>query len=68
MSIFTSLIGSRLVSGLGALAIAGSVAGGTVAASANDNPVREIRHELRDSTKAEREAIKQLVKGLEGGG
>jgi Spy/CpxP family protein refolding chaperone len=66
----TSLIGTRLLTGIGALAIAGSVAGGTVAASkaehdaAKDNPVRELRHELRDETKAERDAIVELRKQL----
>ncbi|WP_146155641.1 hypothetical protein [Enhygromyxa salina] len=64
----SSLIANRLVTGLGALAIVGSLAGGTAIAAKpapkNDNPVRELRHEMRDQSKAEREQTKELRKQL----
>ena len=72
MSIAT-LFGTRIATSLGALAIAGSLAGGTAVAAnsgaearteAKDNPVRDIRHELRDATKAEREEIKDIRRQL----
>ena len=59
MSIST-LIGSRLLSGIAAFAISGSLLGGTAIASQPDSPVREIRHEVRDQSKAQRDEIKQL--------
>lgn len=61
MSIST-LIGTRLLSGIGALALVGSLAGGTAIAAKGDadKPGSELRHELRDQTKAEREQIKDL--------
>lgn len=65
MSIST-LIGTRILSGIGALALTGSIVGGTAMASApaKDNPVRELHHELRDASKAERDEIKTLRKQL----
>ena len=63
-----SILGARLVTGIGALAIAGSVAAGSGAAQANGakgddhHAVRELRHELRDQSKPEREAIVALRK------
>ena len=58
-----SLIGTRIATSLGALALAGSVAGGA-AVAAKDNPIRELRHELRDQTKDERAEIEELRKQL----
>jgi Skp family chaperone for outer membrane proteins len=62
----SSLIGTRIFSGIGALALTGSILGGTaVAASpAKDNPIREMHHQLRDDSKAERDEIKDLRKQL----
>ncbi|PRP97130.1 Spy/CpxP family protein refolding chaperone [Enhygromyxa salina] len=61
MSIST-MIGTRLLSGIGALALVGGLAGGTAIAAKGDadKPSQELRHELRDQTKSERDAIKQL--------
>jgi uncharacterized membrane protein len=55
----SSLIGSRLLSGIAALALSGSLVG-TALASEPDHPIREIRHEVRDQSKVQREEIKQL--------
>ena len=67
MSIISSH-GTRLVTGIGALAIAGSVAAGSGAAAApkgdDHHAVRELRHELRDQSKPEREAIVALRKSM----
>ena len=65
MSIST-LIGTRLLTGIASLAVAGSLAGGTaMAAKGNaDKPGNELRHELRDQTKADRDEIKDLRKQL----
>jgi hypothetical protein len=65
MSIST-LFGTRLLSGLGALALTGTLAGGTALAGApaKQHEVRDLHHEVRDSTKAEREEIKALRKQL----
>ncbi|MCA9696900.1 MAG: periplasmic heavy metal sensor [Myxococcales bacterium] len=63
-----SILGTRLVTGIGALAIAGSVAAGSGAAAApkgdDHHAVRELRHELRDQSKPEREAIVALRKSM----
>jgi chromosome segregation ATPase len=70
----TTLFGTRLLSGLGALAIAGSVAGGTALAGepneaagkgkGKGNEVSEARHELKDRIEPEREAIAELRRQL----
>lgn len=59
MSIST-LIGSRLLSGIAAFALTGSLVGATAVAAQPDNPVRELRHDLRDQSKAQRDEVKQL--------
>jgi hypothetical protein len=56
----SSLIGSRLLSGIAAFALTGSLMGGTAIASQPDSPIRELRHDVRDQSKAQREEIKQL--------
>jgi Spy/CpxP family protein refolding chaperone len=56
----SSLIGSRLLSGIAAFALTGSLVGGTAVAAEPDNSIREIRHDVRDQSKAQREEIKQL--------
>ena len=56
----STLIGSRLLSGIAAFALTGSLVGGTAIAAQPDSPVREIRHEVRDQSKAQRDEIKQL--------
>ncbi|MFO7561168.1 MAG: hypothetical protein R6X02_00890 [Enhygromyxa sp.] len=56
----SSLIGSRLVLGLSAFALSGSLVGSTAMAAKSNHPVQEIRHEVRDQSKAQREEIKQL--------
>jgi Spy/CpxP family protein refolding chaperone len=71
----TTLFGTRLLSGLGALAIAGSVAGGTAIAGdpartddakgkGRGKEVAEARHELKDRIEPEREAIAELRRQL----
>lgn len=74
-----SLIGTRLATGLGALAIAGSVAGGAAAteyaapergdrtekrADREDGPLKEFRQDLREQTKADREAVEEMRREL----
>src|SRR5690606_21348435 len=56
----SSLIGSRLLSGIAAFALTGSLVGGTAMAAQPDNPIREIRHEVRDQIETQRDEIKQL--------
>lgn len=56
----SSIIGSRLLSGLAAFALTGSLIGATAMAAEPENPVRELRHDVRDQSKAQREEIKQL--------
>jgi hypothetical protein len=64
MSIST-LFGTRLLTGLGALALTGTLAGGTaIAGETGKHEVRDLHHELRDNTKAEREEISALRKQL----
>jgi hypothetical protein len=64
MSIST-LFGTRLLTGLGALALTGTLAGGTaIAGDTGKHDVRDLHHELRDNTKAEREEISALRKQL----
>jgi hypothetical protein len=64
MSIST-LFGTRLLTGIGALALTGTLAGGTAIAGAPaKHEVRDLHHELRDDTKAEREQISALRKQL----
>ena len=64
MSIST-LFGTRLLTGIGALALTGTLAGGTAIAGAPaKHEVRDLHHELRDDTKAEREEISALRKQL----
>jgi Spy/CpxP family protein refolding chaperone len=64
MSIST-LFGTRLLTGLGALALTGTLAGGTaIAGETGKHEVRDLHHELRDDTKAEREEISALRKQL----
>jgi Spy/CpxP family protein refolding chaperone len=65
MSIST-LIGTRLLTGIGALALVGSLAGGTAVAAKGgaDKPGNALRHELRDQTKTQRDEIKDLRKQL----
>ncbi|KIG12319.1 hypothetical protein DB30_01587 [Enhygromyxa salina] len=62
----SSLIGTRLLTGIGALALVGGLAGGTAIAAKGDadKPGKALRHELRDQTKAERDAIEDLRKQL----
>jgi hypothetical protein len=71
----TTLFGTRLLSGLGALAIAGSVAGGTALAGNPDRSedakgkgrgreVAELRHDLKDRIEPERQAIAELRRQL----
>jgi hypothetical protein len=71
----TTLFGTRLLSGLGALAIAGSLAGGTAIAgnpSRSDEAkgkgkgreVAELRHDLKDQVGPERDAIADLRRAL----
>lgn len=74
-----SLIGTRLATGLGALAIAGSVAGGAAAteyaapergdrtekrADREDGPLKAFRQDLREQTKADREAVEEMRREL----
>jgi hypothetical protein len=56
----SSLIGTRLLSGIAAFALTGSLVGATAMAAQPDSPVRELRHDVRDQSKAQREDIKQL--------
>ncbi len=64
MSIST-LFGTRLLTGIGALALTGTLAGGTAIAGAPaKHEVRDLHHELRDDSKAEREEISALRKQL----
>jgi hypothetical protein len=65
MSIST-LFGTRLLTGIGALALTGTLAGGTALAGApaKQHEVRDLHHELRDNSKAEREEISALRKQL----
>ncbi len=56
----SNLIGSRLLTGIATFALSGSLLGGTAMAAQQNSPVREIRHEVRDQSKAQREEIKQL--------
>lgn len=68
----TTLFGTRLLSGLGALAIAGSVAGGTAFAGepgegkgkGKGQEVADARHDLKDRIEPEREAIAELRRQL----
>jgi hypothetical protein len=64
MSIST-LFGSPLLSGIAALTLTGTLAGGTALAGAPaKHEVRDLHHELRDDSKAEREEISALRKQL----
>jgi hypothetical protein len=65
MSIST-LFGSPLLAGIGALVLTGTLAGGTALAGApaKKHEVRDLHHELRDDSKAEREQISALRKQL----
>ncbi|HVI01805.1 MAG TPA: periplasmic heavy metal sensor [Enhygromyxa sp.] len=56
----STLLGSRLLSGIAAFALTGSLVGGTAIAANPDSSIRELRHEVRDQSKAQREEIKQL--------
>lgn len=56
----STLLGSRLLSGIAAFALTGSLVGGTAVAANPDSSIRELRHEVRDQSKAQREAIQDL--------
>jgi Spy/CpxP family protein refolding chaperone len=70
----STFLGTRILSGLGALAIAGSVAGGTAMAGnpergehegrAEGREVAEFRHDLKERIAPEREAISELRRQL----
>lgn len=73
----TSLFGTRLLTGIGALAIAGTLVGGATVAEASrdkadradkvekrDGAHKAFRDEVRDATQADRDAIQKLRKQL----